>query len=150
MPEAEQAEPPHAARRRQAAARRRRRRRLGVAAVAVGLIGAAAVGAFLLLSDEQAGPAPSPSIRQPASAAPAPARVYTWPATDGASFYDVRLLLNGISYYRVRTDEPRLEFPAGVQLAPGLYVLRVRPGFVGEQGITFGEAIPDRRFQIDG
>ena len=62
----------------------------------------------------------------------------------------MRLLLKGTSYYAVRTDEPRLAFPAGVQLAPGRYVLRVRPGFVGEQGITLGKPIPDRIFQIDG
>lgn len=148
MAETEEVELRQAARRRHAAARRRRRRRLGVAAAVVGLIAAAALAAFLLSSGDEAGSAPS--FQEPSPTARAPARVYTWPVTNGASFYDVRLLLNGTSYYQVRTDEPRLQFPAGVQLAPGLYVLRVRPGFVGEQGITFGEPIPDRRLQIDG
>lgn len=76
-------------------------------------------------------PAPPPT-RTSAPSDFTPARVFLWPAADGATFYAVTFLRNGSTFYSARVSRPRLALPESIRFTPGSYRWIVRPGTAGQ------------------
>jgi hypothetical protein len=76
-------------------------------------------------------PSPPPT-RTTAPSDFTPARVFLWPAADGATFYAVTFLRNGSTFYSARVSRPRLTLPASITFRPGSYRWIVRPGTAGQ------------------
>jgi len=76
-------------------------------------------------------PSPPPT-RTSAPSDFTPARVFLWPAADGATFYAVTFLRNGSTFYSARVSRPRLALPESITFRPGSYRWIVRPGTAGQ------------------
>lgn len=76
-------------------------------------------------------PSPPPT-RTSAPSDFTPARVFLWPAADGATFYAVTFLRNGSTFYSARVSRPRLTLPESIRFRPGSYRWIVRPGTAGQ------------------
>lgn len=74
-----------------------------------------------------------------------PARVFLWPAAEGATFYTVSFLRNERRFYSARVSKPRLVLPDTVELTPGAYRWTVRPGFAD---LPLGDPIVESSFRV--
>jgi hypothetical protein len=87
--------------------------------------------------------APAPKSKAPATGF-VPARVFAWPAVNGADGYQIR-------FYRVtrlivsrHAQRPRFVLPSGLRLGPGRYRWIVLPHVRG----SLGPAVVDSRFTV--
>jgi hypothetical protein len=92
----------------------------------------------------KAAPKPKPKPR----AIPQAQRIFRWAPRASAVYYQFYLLRGGKTIYQTTTLKPLVEWPAGLQVAPGTYRVEVRPAVPGDAGIILGAAIVDRTIRL--
>jgi hypothetical protein len=91
-------------------------------------------------------PPPPPARKPPASFEPA--RVFSWPAASGATYYHVVMQRDRKPFYEAWPSAPRFEIPKRVRFRPGDYTWRVEPGTGARQARRLGPAIVVSRFTV--
>jgi hypothetical protein len=84
--------------------------------------------------------------RAPKSAAFAPARLFTWPAQEGATGYVVRFFRNGRRVALLQAKKPRVALPPSFRFRAGNYRWQVFPVVAGR----LGRPVVDSAFALPG
>jgi hypothetical protein len=89
-----------------------------------------------------------PTTPPPGASASAPARVFAWPATVGASYYLVRIFRGTTQIHEARPAAPRLVLPTRIRFTKGTYRWTVQPGTGTRAQNNVGQPIVNSVFEV--